>query len=199
VKKTKTKKKVVKKNKKIVKKSIRKPIKIEPDQLLLHSRRILLFGPINTEMARNVIKQLLSLDALSNKPITMMINSGGGSVSDGFAIIDTMNGIKAPVVTCITGAACSMAGLISIAGEVKVMTTNSVWMAHDVATANHDYVTKYLARAANVEELQRRIFTYLSSKTKLTPADLAKAKNEELWLYAEDARKKGIVDDFIRT
>jgi ATP-dependent Clp protease protease subunit len=184
------------KRKKAIKRNTR--TKIEPDQLILQARQILLFGVIDEQMAYKVIKQLLTLDKLSHNPITLMINSGGGNVYDGFAIIDTIRGIVSPVITVITGKACSMAGLISVVGEVRVMTSNSVWMAHDAATANYDYVTKFLARADHNKELQKRLFTHLAKYTKLSQTELTKARNEELWIYAEDCQKKGIVDKVIK-
>jgi len=196
------KKKVVKKSKKKVIRKTQKErksrAKIEPDQLLLQARRILIFGTINEQIASSVIKQLLTLDRLSNEPITIMINSGGGSVNDGFAIIDTINVINAPVVTMIVGEACSMAGLISISGKARLMTEHSVWMAHDVATGNIDYVSKYLARADYSKEVQKRCFAHLSKYTKLSQVDLDKARNEELWIFAEDCKKKGIVEGVIK-
>ena len=195
-KKKKPSKKSTKKKLKVNKKT-KKINKIDIDQIILHARQILLYGEINENMAYKIIRQLLTLDKISNKPITLMINSGGGSVCDGFAIIDTIKGIRSPVVTIITGKACSMAGLISIVGEEKLMTENSVWMAHDVATANYDYVTKYLARADNAKEVQRRVFAFLAKYTKLSSSDLEKARHEELWLYPKDCKKKGIVNYII--
>jgi len=191
IKKKKTSKKVVKKSKK---KKIIKLEEIKPDQIILRSRQILLFGSINEEKSCNIIKQLLTLEQLSKDPIFLWINSGGGNVYDGFSIIDTITGITSPVITIITGKACSMAGLISLAGEKRFMSKNSVWMAHDVFAYNYDYVTKLLAGADNSKELQRRVFAYLASKTKLTPKDLNKARNEELWLYPEECKEKGIID-----
>jgi len=195
----KTKKKITKKSQKKKRAKPRKTrAKIEPDQIILQSRQIMLFGIIDGAMAHRVIKELLVLDKLSHEPITLMINSGGGSVYDGFAIIDTMKGIPSPVITMITGKACSMAGLISISGEARFMTANSVWMAHDVATANYDYVTKFLARAEHSKEVQKRSFAHLAKHTKLSQTELTKARNEELWYYAEDCKKKGIVDNVVK-
>jgi len=194
----KIKKKTSKKLKKQPRRTPRKTrVKIEPDQLVLQARHIFLFGVINEVMASRVVKQLLVLDTLSHKPITLVINSGGGSVYDGFAIIDTMRGIASPVITLISGAACSMAGLISISGDAKIMTVNSVWMAHDVATGDYDYVTKFLARAEHSKEVQKRCFAHLAKYTKLSQSDLTKARNQELWLYAEDCKKKGIVEGIV--
>jgi len=192
-------KKVKKKlTKKLSKKERSSRAKIEPDQLILQSRQIMIFGTIDEQMASRVIKELLILDKLSHKPITILINSGGGSVQDGFAIIDTMRGCRSPIVTLIMGKACSMAGLISVTGKARLITKHSVWMAHDMATANYDYVTKFLSRADFSKELQKRSFAYLAEQTKLSVVDLTKARNEELWLYAEDCVKKGIVEAVIK-
>lgn len=190
IKKRKPSKKSTKKKKKIDKKIP----KIDIDQSILQSRQILLHGTIDENMSYKIIRQLLSLDKVSHKPITLWINSGGGSVYDGFAIIDTIKGLRSPVVTIIAGKACSMAGLISIIGAERLITENSVWMAHDIYGGGYDYGTKILASTEHLKELQKRVFAFLATHTKLSSADLDKARNQELWLYAEDCKKKGVVN-----
>jgi len=167
------------------------------DQILLHHRQVFLTGEIDEEKAHNIVTTLTALDAYRKAPIVIWINSPGGSIYDGFAIIDSMLSIGSPVVTVVQGKACSMAAIISIFGDKRYISKNSVWMAHDVACGNWDYVTKVKDRFANSEKLQSKAFTMLRDNTKLTEQDLEKARHGELWLDAEECLKKGIVEEII--
>ncbi|RLI65940.1 MAG: hypothetical protein DRO67_01920 [Candidatus Asgardarchaeum californiense] len=180
------------------KKSTKKELKIDIDQILLQKREIFLFGVITTDLANNIIKKLLALDHISKKPIILWINSPGGSVRQGFAIIDIINSIKAPVITIISGQACSMAALISLAGKKRVITRHSVWMIHDMSGGiSGDYTTKVLHRTHYLKQEQDRLFKFIKNRTKLTPSDMTKAKNGELWLNAVECLNKGVVTDIL--
>jgi ATP-dependent Clp protease protease subunit len=198
--KNKTKKTVVKKKRPTKKNPyIVSKLEIDVTQLLLHSRQLFLHGVINEQSAEKVIKGMLALSEISDDPIIMWINSGGGNVLDGFAIIDIMKGLKCPVYTFISGKACSMGGLISIAGKQRIMTSNSIWMAHEMTVAGIDYISKYLARADFQKSLNKRLIRYLEDHTKLTRTEINKALREELWLSPEECKEKGIIDAIART
>jgi len=177
----------------------RKPNKIDVDQLLLHARYVYLFNEINEETAFNTVKHIVGLSQLSDNPIALYINSPGGCVDSGFAIIDAIKGVKCPVMTIITGIACSMSGVVSIAGDKRYMTENSVWMAHDVAGGIWgDYTSKVIARADYLKESQSKLFKFIQNHTKLNPKDINKAIHEELWLHPKDCLNKGIVDEIVK-
>jgi len=185
--------KKVKKSKK-KKKTI---LKIDIDQILLRYRQLFLFDTINSTLANKINKELFVLDRLNNKPIILRINSGGGSLPAGFSIIDTIKCIKSPIITVVTGYAASMAGLIFLVGEQRIMFEHSVFMAHDVSAYNVDYVTKMLDSAEYLKSRQKQVFEFLSKHTKLSQTELVKAKNGELWLFANECKKKGICDTVI--
>ena len=65
---------------------------------LMARRRIILSGRVDEHMARKAMEELLYLDAISDEPIVIYINTGGGSVQQGFAIVDAMNCISSPVL-----------------------------------------------------------------------------------------------------
>ena len=84
---------------------------------LLKDRIIMLTGPIEDNMANSIIAQLLFLDAQDNtKDIYLYVNTPGGSVSAGLAIVDTMNFIKSDVQTIVMGMAASMGTIIASSG-----------------------------------------------------------------------------------
>jgi len=189
---------MAKRKKKLKKsRSIRKDKKIDIDQILLHNRQVFLFEDINSHSAKRIVKELIVLDKLKVAPIALYINSPGGCLSDGFAIIDVIRGVHSPIITFITGEACSMAGLISITGQKRVMSTTAIWMAHDIHSYQHDYATKMIDRTEFLKEEQKQVFDFLSKNTKLSKSDLEKARNGELWLNAKECLKKGIIDKVV--
>lgn len=185
------KKKVTKNGKKRIK------TKIDIEQILLRYRQLFLFDVINSESAKKITQQLIVLNKIRTAPIALYINSPGGYLTDGFAIIDAIKGLNSPVVTFITGHACSMAGLISVAGAQRVMSKTATWMAHDIHSYKCDYATKIIDSVEFLKEEQKQVFDFLSKHTKLSKADLEKARNGELWLNAKDALKKGVVDKIV--
>ncbi len=85
---------------------------------LLEDRIILLNEEINDNSSAAIVAQLLTLEAINpDQPITMYINSPGGSVTAGFAIYDIMNNIKCPIITIANGIAASMAAIILSSGS----------------------------------------------------------------------------------
>lgn len=182
------------------KKTKKKKIKeLDIEQILLRKRQLFLFDSINGKSAKALIRDLVALDSLNNKPIILWINSGGGSVSDGFSIIDAMEGISSLVVTLIVGEACSMAGVVSIAGDQRWMTEHAIWMSHEMAGGIWgDYTSKVLDRADFLKKEQRKLLEFIKNHTKLTKKELRKAKKGELWLYPEECKEKGIIDKVVK-
>lgn len=180
-----------------------KPVKelpgdIDVEQLMLHSRQLHLTGQIAPKVIQPIIKQMMALALVADDPIILWINSGGGYCTDGFALIDTMRLSKVPIITVVKGNACSMAGLISVAGHTRIMTENAWWMAHDVHGGAVDYITKATARMDFIVREQAQVFNFLKTNTKLTKADLAYAQTKELWLNPQECFEKGIVDQVVR-
>lgn len=176
----------------------KKSNKIDIDQILLHSRYIYLFKEITEDTACEIVNKIVALSKLNNNPIALYINSPGGCVDSGFSIIDAIQGVPCPVITVVTGMACSMAGIVSIAGDKRFMTRNSIWMSHDMAGGIWgDYTTKVIARAKYLEDAQKKLFKFIQEKTKLTLKDINKAIHQELWLDAEQCLKKEVIDKIV--
>lgn len=187
-----------KRKKKISRRASRIPaLEIRPDQILLNERTVLLFGEIDERMAYRTVEKLMALDKVSNDPILLLINSPGGSCSDGFAIIDAIKGIRSNVVTLVTGEACSMAGFISVAGDRRIISSTAIWMAHNMRAGIIDYVEKMKDRVKFYSWYEDKANDFLKKHTKLSHQDIQKAINGELWLDAKEALKKGVVDKVI--
>src|SRR5262245_41178224 len=91
----------------------------DPTKWLRRSRSVLLYGPIEPKLTKEVTQQLLLLDAMSaEKPIKVYVNSPGGVADDGFALYDLFRFVRAPVHTIVTGMAAS-AATIALLGASK--------------------------------------------------------------------------------
>ena len=88
----------------------------EINKKFMDDRTIFLWDVVNDESARDIVKRLLYLDAQNNEDITILINSPGGSVTDGLAIYDAMQNVKSDVKTVCMGMAASMGALLLTAG-----------------------------------------------------------------------------------
>ncbi len=100
---------------------------------LLKDRIILVQGEIEDQMSTSIVAQLLFLDAQdSSKDIYMYINSPGGSVTAGLAIVDTMNFIKSDIQTIVMGIAASMATIIASSGTKgkRFLLPNAEYVIH---------------------------------------------------------------------
>jgi ATP-dependent Clp protease protease subunit len=137
------------------------------------------------------------MDILNHKPIYLEINSPGGSVADGMSIINAIEHIKSSVYTIISGQACSMAALISIAGDKRMIYTNSYWMQHSTSDIVGDYIQYIKDRTKFLCEFENRTEKMLKLKTKLSANDITKIRSGELWLNADQALAKGVVDEVI--
>lgn len=82
-------------------------------------------------ISKNTIKFLKYLDRLSSEPITIILNSGGGTVNDGYAIYDVIRSVKSKVTVEVAGVANSAATLILLAADKKVCYENVEIMVHD--------------------------------------------------------------------
>jgi ATP-dependent Clp protease protease subunit len=170
---------------------------INIEQVLLHSRQVFLTGDICEESSLNIVVQLIALQEINKKPIVLWINSCGGDLASGYSIIATMRMSTAPIITIINGEACSMAGNISLYGHRRYITSESWWMAHDVASCQRESASKLIARTFQLQKEQCNWISLLKEKTKLTAKDLEIAQNQELWLSAIQCKEKGIVDDVL--
>jgi len=166
-------------------------------KILNKERYILLYDEINNMSSDMIVSKLRGMDILNHKSIYLEINSGGGSVADGMSIINAIEHIKSPVITIITGQVCSMAALISICGDKRLMYSNSYWMQHSTSDIVGDYINYIKDRTKFLCEFEHRTEKMLKNRTKLTDNDIMKIRTGELWLSADQCLQKGVVDEII--
>lgn len=173
---------------------------------LLKDRIIFLGDEVNSVTANLVCAQMLFLEAEDpKKDINLYINSPGGSVHDGMAILDTMNFISCDVSTMCMGMAASMGAFLLNAGAPGkrfVLPTATV-MVHEAAAGTQGKVhdmeasfehTKYLNNML-AEKMYGRLNP--SYKEKVTLDDFQQMLKVDTWLNAEEALEMGLVDRII--
>ena len=166
---------------------------------LLDNRIIYLDGEITEDTAKRIVETLLKLDIINHKDIKMYINSEGGSVNAGLAIIDTMNSIKSDVSTICIGRAASMGAVLLINGTKgkRFMGSYADVMIHEVATygGNYGKVSEQHDKLKRTTYVNKKIQRIIASKTNMSLKDVEKdTKKKDTWINSKNALKYGFVD-----
>ena len=169
-------------------------------QRLLKNRIILVHGTINSELAASVVAQLLYLESEDKeKDIFMYINSPGGSVSDGFAIYDTMQFVTCDVQTICTGMAASMGAFLLSSGAKgkRFALPNSEIMIHQVLGGTQGQATDLEIYANWIIRTKKRLNTILAENCGKPVSEVAEDTERDNWMFAEDALEYGLIDKII--
>ncbi len=167
---------------------------------LLNERIIFLGGPIDDHVANLVIAQLLYLDHTdSKKDIHLYINSPGGSVTAGLAILDTMNFVKSDVSTICVGIAASMGAVLLSAGAKGKRFTlpNSEVMIHQVMGGTEGQASDIAINAKHILRTKDTLNKILAKNTGQTVPQIEKDSDRDYWMTADEAKKYGVVDEIV--
>ena len=169
---------------------------------LLKERLIFLGEEVNATTASLIVAQLMFLEAEDpEKDIHFYINSPGGSVTDGFAIYDTMNYVKCDVATYCMGMAASM-GAFLLAGGAKgkrYALPNAEVMIHQPLGGAKGQATEIEIAAKQILRTKERLNRILSENSG-KPIDVIAADTErDNWKTAEEALEYGLIDHIITT
>jgi ATP-dependent Clp protease protease subunit len=168
---------------------------------LMMDRIIWLAGPVNDRMSTVVQAQLMFMDNLEVRDITLHVDSPGGSVKSGLSIVDVMNYISSDIVTINTGMAASMGSILLGAGTKgkRYMLPNSRVMLHQVSTGASGNIQDIRRSIAEGEKYNDKLFGLLGQYTDKDPKQVMEDASRDLWLDAEEALAYGIVDGIITT
>ena len=164
---------------------------------LLKDRIVFVSGEIEDEMANAIVAQLLFLQAEdSKKEISMYINSPGGSVTAGLAILDTMRMVKCPVATYCVGQAASMGAILLSAGEKgkRHALPNARIMIHQPWGGAQGKASDIEITAKEILRLKEILNGILADASGKTVEDVTKDTDRDHFMSAEDAKTWGIVD-----
>ena len=128
-------------------------------QKLLESRIILLFGEIDMDVAREITKQLLVLDAESNDPIKLYINSPGGHVESGDTIFDMIRFVKSPVKVIGTGWVASAGALIyaAVDRDNRYSLPNTRFLLHQPMGGTRGQAADIAIEAEEILKMRKRL------------------------------------------
>ncbi len=167
---------------------------------LLKDRIIIVEGQIETNMAGIISDELLHLEAENpDEDITMYINSPGGEVYSGMAIVDTMNYIKPDVVTVVRGCAASMASIIAANGAKgkRFALPHSRIMIHQPSSGVRGMVSDIEIVCEESRKLKGETQELMAELTGQTTERIKADMDRDHWFNAAEALDYGIIDRII--
>lgn len=167
---------------------------------LLKDRIIYLGEDVNPTTSSLIVAQMLFLESEDpDKEIYFYINSPGGSITDGMAIVDTMNYIKCPVETVCVGLAASMGAVLLTAGEKgkRFAMPNSEIMIHQPLIGGgglQGQATEIKIHADHLVRTREKLNKFLSERTGQNIETIEKDTERDNYMTAEEALKYGLID-----
>ncbi|MGD1698379.1 MAG: ATP-dependent Clp endopeptidase proteolytic subunit ClpP [Okeania sp. SIO2F4] len=167
----------------------------------LGQERIIFLGQEVTDaLANRIVAYMLYLDSDDpNKPIYLYINSPGGSVTAGLAIYDTMQYIKADVITICLGLAASMGSFLLAAGTKgkRLALPNSRIMIHQPMGGTRGQATDIEIEAKEILRVRSVLNNMLAERTGQSLEKIEKDTDRDYFMSAEEAKEYGLIDQVI--
>lgn len=173
-------------------------------QYLLRKNQIYLFGVIDTDLAERVIPQMHYIEQKmldeklpeDERILTLLINSPGGSVTDGFAIYDTINMLDCKVRTICVGLAASMGAFLLSSGSkgMRFALPNSEILIHQPLGGAQGQASDVIIAAKHMERTRKRLNGILAMNTGKTVGRIARDTDRDNTMSAEEALKYGLID-----
>ena len=166
------------------------------DRHLVEARMVLVSGPITDKLARDFTKRLMVIERQDpERPITVMINSPGGSADSGFAMYDLMRFVSPPMITVVNGLCASAAVLVLLGAdkERRFSLPESRVMIHQPATTGHGTASDLDITAREILKLRERYNRIISSSTGQELEKVLGDSRRDFWLNSEEATEYGLV------
>lgn len=169
------------------------------EERLLDNRIIFIKGEINEEVANEVIARLLYLDSIDNDDISLYINSPGGSVNDGLAIIDTMRIIKSDVRTYCVGSSFSMAAVILSCGakNKRYCLKNSEVMIHSPSGSAYGKSDEVCLRSERLNKTKEQLIEIIANNSNKTKKEINKLFIKDYFMNSKEALEFGLIDKIL--
>jgi ATP-dependent Clp protease, protease subunit len=173
---------------------------MDPFSRLLKERIVYLGTQVDDLVANSISAQMLYLASEdAEKPISLYINSPGGSVSAGMAIFDTMMQISCPVHTYANGMAASMGAFLLAAGAPgkRYAMKNSTVMIHQPLGGAQGQATDIEIQAREIIRIKTFLTGYLAQRCNKEYRFMADACERDNFLTADKAKEMGLVDQVV--
>jgi len=129
--------------------------------------------------------------------IKLRINSYGGSLFAGLAILDTIRGLRSEVHTYVDGAAASAATIISVAGNKRYIGKNSLMLIHQLSTGNYGKYSELEDDMENNKRLMKSIKDIYKQYTKVPMKQIDEILKHDLWFDSAKCLELGLVDNIL--
>jgi len=168
---------------------------------LMRDRILWVAGVVNTQMSTVVQAQLMYLDSVENKDITMHVDSPGGSVLAGLGMVDVMRYINSDVATINTGMAASMGSILLSSGtKGKRSSLNfSKVMIHQVSSGASGHVEDNRISQMESEKYNYVLFKMLAENSGRPFDEVLESARRDKWLNSQEALDFGFIDEIIIT
>jgi len=167
---------------------------------LMQDRIIYFSGEVNQDSVDTVIAQILYLSNVSKeRDINMYINSGGGSVINGLALIDTMDFVPNAIRTTCIGMCASMGAVLlsnGLKGERSILKHGRV-MIHSVSSGYEGHTKDIEIQVEQTKKCQKDVYSVLAKNLGKTYEEIETLCDRDNWFIGEEAVKLGIVDKVI--
>jgi len=166
---------------------------------MLKTRTILLSGEIRKGLAEKTIRQLLLMEAMSDEPVRIFIDSPGGDADAGYAIFDMIRFIKPPVYTIGMGLVASAAAIIQLAApkDRRLGLPNSHYLIHQPLSGIRGVATDIEIHARELEKLRAKINHLIAEETGNPVEQVEKDTDRDYWMSAQEAVKYGLISKVI--
>lgn len=166
---------------------------------LLKDRIIILNGEIDDNTSNIIVSELLYLDSINNRDISLYINSPGGSITSGMAIYDTMNYIKSDVSTICIGMAASMAAFLLSSGQKgkRYILPNAEVMIHQPLGGVSGQATEIKIAAERILKLKKKLNKILSENTDQPLEKIENDTERDYFMDSKEALDYKIVDKIL--
>lgn len=171
------------------------------ERSLIESRTLLISGPVTDKMLRDATVRVLTMEQRDpKKPITVMINSPGGSADAGFAIYDMLRFIAPPVITVVNGLCASAGILIHLATDKKrrFCLPEARFMIHQPSTGGRGTASDLDITAKEILKLRDRYNKIIAAETGHSPEDVLEHARRDFWLDAGQALEYGLVAKVVK-
>jgi ATP-dependent Clp protease protease subunit len=172
------------------------------EQALLKNRMLMVTGPIDDALARYVSGRVLVMEAEHpEKPITVFINSPGGSADSGFAIYDMLRFVRCPVRTVVNGLCASAAILVFLAGRkgLRYSLPESRFLIHQPSTYGRGTASDLDITAREILKLRERYNKIIAAETGQPDKRVLEDAARDFWLNAKEALEYGLIAKVLKT
>jgi len=166
---------------------------------LMMERIIFLGTEIDDYTANTLQAQLLYLDSVDTKDISIYINSPGGSVTAGLGIYDTMQFIASEVATICTGMAASMAAVLLVAGQEgkRQALPHSRVMIHQPLGGVQGQASDIEIEAREIQKFKKELYKIISEHSHTPYEKVWQDSDRNYWMDAEEAKAYGMIDSIL--